>query len=145
MLVDDALKMPFTVFTTSHKKTYLKWHAKLTGEGDKAQQGAAGAGGDGSKPIIYTVYDLPEGGAVLGLMTDEGDTLELQLQPGQGGGGGVSGAGGEGGGAGGGACEPALLEQIRAAFEAGEDEVRVTLNADRTRVIGMVGGSGSNS
>ncbi|PNW84366.1 hypothetical protein CHLRE_04g232902v5 [Chlamydomonas reinhardtii] len=119
MLVDDALKMPFTVFTTSHKKTYLKWHAKLTGEGDKGQQrGAAAAGG--GKPVTYTVYDLPEGGACLGLMTDEGDTLELQL-------------------AGPGACQPELLAQIRAAFEAGEDEVRITLNADRTTVTGLLG------
>ncbi|KAG2422937.1 hypothetical protein HXX76_015688 [Chlamydomonas incerta] len=126
MLVDDALKMPFTVFTTSHKKTYLKWHAKLTGEGDKGQQGAAAGGG--GKPLTYTVYDLPEGGVTLGLMTDEGDTLELQLAA---------------AGAAAGACEPALLEQIRAAFEAGEDEVRVTLNADRTAVTGLVGAKSS--
>lgn len=64
------------MFTTSHKKTYLKWHAKLTGEGDKGQQrGAAAAGG--GKPVTYTVSygraavcaHTPAGVAVGGGMT----------------------------------------------------------------------------
>ena len=44
------------------------------------------------------MYDLPEGGACLGLMTDEGDTLELQL-------------------AGPGACQPELLAQVGMAWD----------------------------
>eukprot|EP00195_Chlamydomonas_chlamydogama_P003750 CAMPEP_0202919280 /NCGR_PEP_ID=MMETSP1392-20130828/75455_1 /ASSEMBLY_ACC=CAM_ASM_000868 /TAXON_ID=225041 /ORGANISM="Chlamydomonas chlamydogama, Strain SAG 11-48b" /LENGTH=134 /DNA_ID=CAMNT_0049612591 /DNA_START=20 /DNA_END=422 /DNA_ORIENTATION=+ len=55
-LLEDALKMPFTVFGTSHKKSFLKWHAKLTG-GTEGAAGAgtaaagAGAGGSGSSRL----------------------------------------------------------------------------------------------
>lgn len=43
-LVEDALKMPFTVFTTSHKRTMMKWLDKLTpgGGGSSSNGGSAG-------------------------------------------------------------------------------------------------------
>ena len=33
-LLEDALKMPFTVFTTKHKTKMLKWLHQLTGESE---------------------------------------------------------------------------------------------------------------
>jgi hypothetical protein len=59
--VEDALKMPFTVFTTAQKERLLKWHHALAGEGGSGD----GASGDDSQsesasnaPRPYTCLDI---------------------------------------------------------------------------------------
>lgn len=70
-LVDDALKMPFTVFTTSHKKSMLRWHAKLTGG---PEPGAATSGPVSAK---YQVIDIADG--IVTCMDPDGETLDIAL------------------------------------------------------------------
>ncbi|GLI70973.1 hypothetical protein VaNZ11_016076 [Volvox africanus] len=76
MLIDDALKMPFTVFTTSHKKTFLKWHAKLSCEQGDGKAAAANSG-PAELQLEYQVFDL--NGNVLSCMTDEGDEFTVDM------------------------------------------------------------------
>jgi hypothetical protein len=60
-LIEDALKMPFTVFTTAQKERLLKWHHSLAGEGADG-----GGGGDddsqsesaSNAPRPYTCLDI---------------------------------------------------------------------------------------
>ncbi|GIL63209.1 hypothetical protein Vafri_17338 [Volvox africanus] len=79
MLIDDALKMPFTVFTTSHKKTFLKWHAKLSCEQGLGKAAAANAGPAALVPLQleYQVIDL--NGNIISCMTDEGDEFTVDM------------------------------------------------------------------
>lgn len=53
-LVEDALKMPFTVFSTSQKKTMMKWLAKLT-----PSSGASDAGTSPRRVISFCPSPFP--------------------------------------------------------------------------------------
>lgn len=106
LLLDDALKMPFTVFTTSHKKTFLKWHAKLTGGVAPTNGGGTGTGAAAAVQT-YQVYDMTDD--TISCMTDDGDTVEVDAA----------------------GCEAALVARVRELFDGGAD-VRVTLHDKRS-------------
>ncbi|EFJ46997.1 hypothetical protein VOLCADRAFT_92526 [Volvox carteri f. nagariensis] len=107
-LIDDALKMPFTVFTTSQKKTFLKWHAKLTGEGDgKLSSAAAVVAPDRAE---YQVIDLI--GDTVTCMTDEGDDFTVDLK----------------------GSDAGMVAQLRSQFEGGA-AVTVTLDLGRRTLL----------
>lgn len=102
--------MPFTVFTTSHKKSFLKWLDKLQQQGGG---GGAGGGGGGSgaganaassnsKPR-HQLIDLTDRRAEV--MDDDGETVTLDLA----------------------AVDPAMVAEMRRGFDAGLD-VRVLLS-----------------
>mmetsp|Transcript_18143 Transcript_18143/g.43877 ORF Transcript_18143/g.43877 Transcript_18143/m.43877 type:complete len:197 (-) Transcript_18143:37-627(-) len=75
-LLEDSLKMPFTVFSTKQKQKMIKWLEDLRGGGD----GSSGSGGNGrhntaNRSFILSVIDLE--GMTMTLMSDEtGDTYE---------------------------------------------------------------------
>ncbi len=94
--------MPFTVFTTSHKKTFLKWHAKLTGGAAPTHGGRSGTGAAATVQK-YQVYDITVD--TISCMTDDGDTVEVDAA----------------------GCEATLVARVRELFDGGA-EVRVTLN-----------------
>lgn len=81
-LLEDALKMPFTVFTTSHKKTMLKWLERLSGGGNAAgtTEGAFGSGGDSSDNSArwHDVIDIRDG-AQAEVMDGDGETAVRNL------------------------------------------------------------------
>jgi hypothetical protein len=102
-LLEDALKMPFTVFTTAHKKTMLKWLDKLhPAAGSAASTAPALAAGQGC--VWYSVIDCSDSG--LEVMDEEGNTLALPAS----------------------SCSAEQWQQVGAAWDAGE-EVRVQLSA----------------
>ncbi|GIL80721.1 hypothetical protein Vretimale_9175 [Volvox reticuliferus] len=105
MLIDDALKMPFTVFTTNHKKTFLKWHAKLSGEHGDGKAAAAIAG-PAEFQLEYQVIDLH--GNIVSCMTDEGDEFTVDVA----------------------GNDTDLVAQLRSKFEEGA-AVTVTLDPGR--------------
>lgn len=70
-LLEDALKMPFTVFSTKQKKSMLKWLESLRG-GEVPKKSQAGSS---QQAQVLSIIDLVEG--KLSLMDDEtGDTYE---------------------------------------------------------------------
>lgn len=108
-LLEDALKMPFTVFTTSQKKTMLKWHAKLTGHA--ADGGAAAHADAGGAHAAHaaageqcSVIDVAQG--AIQVMNDDGDTYDIPRS----------------------VCAGELAQRIADAFERGDD-VRVRVVA----------------
>ncbi|KAG2485104.1 hypothetical protein HYH03_016095 [Edaphochlamys debaryana] len=112
LLVEDALKMPFTVFTTSHKKTFLKHLERLKPGG--AGPAGAGAGAPQQQRQKWQVIDA--GDSVLSVMTADGDTLDLD--PGN---------------------SPAdLVAKVRELFEAGSD-VTVLLDEGGRGVAEVLG------
>jgi hypothetical protein len=86
------------VFTTSQKKTMLKWLDKLNGQEAAAADSSTAAAA--AKP--WTLLDLTQ--TIAEVMNEEGDTQQLDL----------------------GVCDTELVQQIRKVFEA-EDEVCVEL------------------
>ncbi|CAB9514265.1 expressed unknown protein [Seminavis robusta] len=107
-LLEDALKMPFTVFTTKQKKTMLKWIEEL--------RGTTGSGGKPSKKhskaIKFSVIDLDADNKKFSLMQEEsGDTFEDLPLP-----------------------EGALGNQIKTAFETTEDAVDVEATLDNGKI-----------
>lgn len=70
-LIEDALKMPFTVFSTSQKAQLLKWHDALLG--DAAPAAAAGTIAVEKR---YVCMDISEDG-FLSLMLD-GDSAVIE-------------------------------------------------------------------
>lgn len=102
----SLLQMPFTVFTTSHKKTFLKWHAKLTGGVAPTNGGGTGTGAAAAVQT-YQVYDMTDD--TISCMTDDGDTVEVDAA----------------------GCEAALVARVRELFDGGAD-VRVTLHDKRS-------------
>ena len=101
-LLEDALKMPFTVFTTSQKKTMLKWLDKFSSSSSSA---AAASGSSSSKNVWYQVIDLAND--TIEVMDKEGTTFTVNLL----------GASGE------------LVSQLRQAWET-EDEVKVRIGGN---------------
>mmetsp|Transcript_18141 Transcript_18141/g.43875 ORF Transcript_18141/g.43875 Transcript_18141/m.43875 type:complete len:197 (-) Transcript_18141:37-627(-) len=75
-LLEDSLKMPFTVFSTKQKQKMIKWLEDLRGGGG----GISGSGGKGGHNTaknlcVLSVIDLE--GTTMTLMSDEtGDTYE---------------------------------------------------------------------
>jgi hypothetical protein len=62
-LVEDALKLPFTIMTTTSKKQLLTWLDQLIAESARAEAAASGAGsGAGGKVAAFLVLDLSEDG-----------------------------------------------------------------------------------
>lgn len=78
-LLEDALKMPFTVFTTKQKKTMLKWIEDIRGKGGGNGQGDSYS----SSPLVkLTVIDVDSDLKCLSLMQeDTGDTYEYVSLP----------------------------------------------------------------
>lgn len=84
-LLEDALKMPFSVFSTAHKKAMLKWYAEILGaEGAAAKRAAI--------PISLSVVEILASaehapsclGLILMAMPDEEGALPSeQLEEGQ--------------------------------------------------------------
>jgi hypothetical protein len=70
-LLEDALKMPFTVFTTKQKKSMIKWLEALRGGGtlDISDEG------DNGKPQILSLIDIADGKVSL-MNDDTGDAYE---------------------------------------------------------------------
>uniref|UniRef100_A0A383WFS1 Translation initiation factor 5A C-terminal domain-containing protein n=1 Tax=Tetradesmus obliquus TaxID=3088 RepID=A0A383WFS1_TETOB len=100
-LVEDALKLPFTVFTTGQKKSMLKWLDRLNGLEAAAAAGGKAASGT-EQQQQYSVLDVTSD--VAEVMNDEGETQQVQLA----------------------VCDPELVEALRRAFQA-EQEVLVQL------------------
>ncbi|KXZ47954.1 hypothetical protein GPECTOR_31g316 [Gonium pectorale] len=100
--------MPFTVFTTSHKKTFLKWHAKLTGQG-AAAGGAAGP----VQQQRFLVYDVTE--STISCMTPDGETVDLHVAD----------------------SDAGTVARVRELFEGGS-EVHVHLDEGRKALAGIV-------
>lgn len=76
-LLEDALKMPFTVFSTKQKKSMLKWLENLRGGG----AGAADEEGKPTKTQILSLIDLIDD--KMSLMDDDtGDLYEDVVVPG---------------------------------------------------------------
>lgn len=78
-LIEDALAMPFNIFTTAHKKQLLKHLDRLRGlEGEgggassSAPSAAANAADDGSRECA--VMDVRESDGAIEVMDDEGET-----------------------------------------------------------------------
>lgn len=69
-LLEDALKMPFTVFTTKQKKTMLKWLEEFRGDVSQAKAATCGAGG---REVVLSLIDL-EGNKMSLMNDDTGDT-----------------------------------------------------------------------
>ncbi|WIA34477.1 hypothetical protein OEZ86_012808 [Tetradesmus obliquus] len=102
-LVEDALKMPFTVFTTGQKKSMLKWLDRLNGLEAAAAAAAGGEAAAGTEQQQqYSVLDVTSD--VAEVMNDEGETQQVQLA----------------------VCDTELVEALRRAFQA-EQEVLVQL------------------
>lgn len=70
-LLDDALKMPFTVFTTAHKQQFLRWFFAMAPEGE----GGAPAKSPPAPPRRLACIDVTGDFLVL-LDEDTGDTRE---------------------------------------------------------------------
>eukprot|EP00882_Tetradesmus_deserticola_P017671 GHRQ01018936.1.p2 GENE.GHRQ01018936.1~~GHRQ01018936.1.p2 ORF type:complete len:184 (+),score=60.85 GHRQ01018936.1:571-1122(+) len=98
-LVEDALKMPFTVFSTGQKKSMLKWLDRLNGLEAEAD-GKAAAGSEQQQQ--YTVLDVTSD--VVEVMDNDGETQQVQLS----------------------VCDPELVAALRGALKA-EQEVQVQL------------------
>ncbi|KAF8063773.1 hypothetical protein HT031_003630 [Scenedesmus sp. PABB004] len=103
-LVEDALKMPFTVFTTAHKAKMLAWLDKLNG----LEAAAAGGDGPAGAPSL-TVLDVTADAAEL--MDAEGETQRVDLS----------------------VCDAELVARLRAAFERGDAELSVELGTRHGR------------
>ena len=74
-LLDDALKMPFTVFTTKQKKTMMKWLGEIRGDHSTTNDSPATA-----KTEILSVIDITDN--EMTLMNDEtGDTHDNVALP----------------------------------------------------------------
>ena len=78
-LLEDALKMPFTVFSTKQKKTMIKWLEDMRGGGGGGEQAEQLT----TQTTRLSIIDLD--GIMLSLMNDEtGDTFEnFQLPDGE--------------------------------------------------------------
>ena len=110
-LLEDALKMPFTVFSTKQKKTMLKWIEDIRGGQDGADDSKCGTM---AKVTALTVMDIVEDD-VVHLMTRAGDeTFEATLS----------------------ALPADLRQTLQEAFSATEEtiEVEAVLQGDGTTV-----------
>jgi Eukaryotic elongation factor 5A hypusine, DNA-binding OB fold len=74
-LLEDALKMPFTVFSTKQKKTMLKWIEEIRGV-----SGGSSKTESSSKLTTLTVIDLENNQLSL-MHEDSGETYEEVLLP----------------------------------------------------------------
>lgn len=124
-LLEDALKMPFTVFSTKQKKTMLKWIEEVRGGG-----GTLGGGGQTSTAAVaaaaartsnrnattvLSIMDICAKDDTVHLMTPSGDeTFEVTLS----------------------SLTPALRRELQNAFDAIEEslEVQAVVHNDGTTV-----------
>ena len=93
--VEDALKMPFTVFTTAQKKNMLKWLDKLNSL--EAEAAAEDAGAPAAQS--YTVLDITAAAAEV--MDADGETQSIELA----------------------VCDPEVVERLRQGFAADQELV----------------------
>ena len=101
-LLEDALKMPFTVFTTKQKKTMLKWIEEVRGSG--ATSSSSGAVTSTTKPTILSIMDIDNDNDTVHLMTLTGDeTFEVTLSR----------------------LSPALRLELQTAFDATQESLEV--------------------
>uniref|UniRef100_A0A0G4HDQ5 Translation elongation factor IF5A C-terminal domain-containing protein n=1 Tax=Chromera velia CCMP2878 TaxID=1169474 RepID=A0A0G4HDQ5_9ALVE len=73
-LVDDALKMPFNVFGTAHKKKLLNWYHKLTPD----EKGGGKSTGDGEASRLHVDLIEISTSGTLTFMSADGETREVQ-------------------------------------------------------------------
>lgn len=76
-LLEDSLKLPFTVFSTKQKKTMIKWLEDLRGTGKGKSSGGNSVGDSQSSPscCILSVIDLENNMLTL-MLEDTGDTFD---------------------------------------------------------------------
>ncbi|KAL6765745.1 hypothetical protein V8C86DRAFT_1822678 [Haematococcus lacustris] len=111
-LVEDCLKMPFSVFSTSQKKTMLKWLDKLQDSSDGAGQRGTPAVADAvSGAESWSVMDTASEGSV-SVMNDAGDEKDVS------------------------AGSPEQYQSIHSALARG-CAVTVRLDATRTCIVSM--------
>ncbi|GAX73680.1 hypothetical protein CEUSTIGMA_g1131.t1 [Chlamydomonas eustigma] len=137
-LLEDALKMPFTVFGTSHKKVFLRWYDKLSGilprEANNAKQTSHQIHGslmDTEQRMRLQVIDV-ERSVISGLIEkmtlmspETGETYEVEV--------GISLF-----------CTPessSHLKTVGIRFEEGEDEyVEAVYNKQRNAILILMNG-----
>ena len=113
-LLEDGLKMPFTVFATKQKKTMLKWIEEVRGGGGGGSGSATVTGQQTKQKVaVLTIMDVVEQDDTIHLMTPAGDeTFEVALS----------------------ALTPNLRQELQKAFDATEEslEVKAILQDDGT-------------
>lgn len=92
-LLEDALKLPFTVFTTKQKQKFLKWYDELN-----AKEASASAQPQREKEMRYQVVDVEKNNISL-MDPDSGEVQDLSWT----------------------GCPPEEKKKIVAAFEEGND------------------------
>lgn len=73
--------MPFNVFGSAHKKSFLKWYSKLTGEPPGQGVKGAAAGGGGPQRTRAQVIDASLETRTVTLMNGDGDTCDVTAGP----------------------------------------------------------------
>jgi hypothetical protein len=79
-LLEDSLKMPFTVFSTKQKKTMIKWLEDLRGAEQGSSSGKPAGESFQEHLSILSVIEL-EGGFMTLMLDDTGDTFEKVAVP----------------------------------------------------------------
>jgi len=74
LLLEDALKMPFTVFQSKHKQQILKVYQKYSSSEDKDAMGGGGEGDDAEREWLL-LMDLDENGDGTAMLEETGDTF----------------------------------------------------------------------
>lgn len=105
-LLEDALKMPFTVFSTKQKKAMLKTLEDIRGGRQTSGDGTTSTTASNSKKqtVVLSIMDIDENNDTVHLMTLTGDeTFETPLS----------------------SLAPALAQQVQNALDDTEESVEV--------------------
>uniref|UniRef100_A0A7S0YMH1 Translation elongation factor IF5A C-terminal domain-containing protein n=1 Tax=Polytomella parva TaxID=51329 RepID=A0A7S0YMH1_9CHLO len=105
-LLEDALKMPFTVFTTNQKKSFLKWLSKVT-DSSKSPKCTSNCIDSEAK---FQVIEVD--GNLITVMNEGGDTIDMDSS----------------------ALDPEIFKIISRRFHDGE-EVYVGINLENPHSI----------
>ena len=114
-LLEDALKMPFTVFSTKQKKTMLKWIEEVRGGTSRSNVGKTDTATNVST-VVLSIMDIEDD--TIYLMTPAGDeSFEVALS----------------------SLSPVLREELQKAFDATKEsvEVQATVQDDEAKILGL--------
>jgi hypothetical protein len=95
-LLEDALKMPFTVFTSGHKAKMLRWLERLNSAGDGGHLATMMGSSSSAASTRYAVLDL-DADAVEVMDEADGETTRISLA----------------------AADPDLVRTLQDAFQSG--------------------------